>query len=238
MLNNILNSLQNLISKNSISLAPKNDAYDKKISHLKHKIIFNICICGALLVIIMSIIFYSQYLVTGNNEDVRNLNAQIEALRNKSANIEARVNDAKKYKQIWIESAEKKKNFDGIKISDLNDSFKNLAEKNNLSGAVINISVPEVLKEGVYNRQALDVYLVNFVLTFDALTDKIAVDFISSFLNSLPGYVVINDLSIKKNKKEGYSDEDLINISSGKINGLIAVKVNFSWYFLKRKTIK
>ncbi len=237
MSNNILNQLQVAEQNKSSTPAPavKNEPYEKKISYLKHKIIFSVCFLGAFAVVMISIIFYNQHVVIRRNDDISLLNSQIENLKSKSANVEARVNDAKKYKQIWIKADGKKRNFSGIKISDINDSFKNLAEKNNIVGPVINISVPEILRDGTYNRQVLDVHLVNCVITFDALTDRIAIDFINSFLNTLPGYVVISDFSIKKIKKEGYTDEELVNISSGKITGLTSVKVNFSWYFLKHK---
>jgi cell division protein FtsL len=237
MANSILDQLQQAaeLAKNSDASKIKNEAYDKKASHLKHKIIICLCFSGAFLVVMIAIIFHSQRMLTINEKDVSLLNAQIGDLKNKSANVEARVSDAKKYKQIWIKADEKKKNFNGIKISDINGGFKALSDQFNLSNSSINISVPEILKDAVYSRQTLDVYLVNFVVNFDALTDKSAVDFINTFVNSFPGYVIINDFSIKKNKKGGYSDADLINISSGKFSGLISAKVSFSWYFLKHK---
>jgi cell division protein FtsL len=237
MANSILDELQQAaeLAKNSDASKIKNEAYDKKASHLKHKIIICLCFSGAFLVVMIAIIFHSQRMVTINEKDVSLLNAQIGDLNNKSANVEARISDAKKYKQIWIKADEKKKNFNGIKISDINGGFKALSDQFNLSNSSINISVPEILKDGVYSRQTLDVYLVNFVVNFDALTDKIAVDFINTFVESLPGHGIINDFSIKKNKKGGYSDADLINISSGKFSGLISAKVSFSWYFLKHK---
>lgn len=236
MANSILDQLQAAESaKNSDASKIKNEAYDKKASHLKHKIILCLCFSGAFLVVIIAIIFHSQRMVTMNEKDVSLLNAQIGDLKNKSANVEARVGDAKKYKQIWIKADEKKKNFKEIKISDINVGFKALSDQFNLSKSSINISVPEILKDGVYSRPTLDVHLVNCVVNFDALTDKIAVDFINTFVESLPGYVIINDFSIKKNKKGGYSDADLINISSGNFGGLISAKVSFSWYFLKHK---
>ncbi len=45
MPNNILNQLQATTEHDKKEAAPivKNEAYDKKISYLKHKIIFNLC---------------------------------------------------------------------------------------------------------------------------------------------------------------------------------------------------
>ena len=134
MANSILDQLQAAESaKNSDASKIKNEAYDKKASHLKHKIILCLCFSGAFLVVIIAIIFHSQRMVTMNEKDVSLLNAQIGDLKNKSANVEARVSDAKKYKQIWIKADEKKKNFKEIKISDINVGFKALSDQFNLS---------------------------------------------------------------------------------------------------------
>jgi hypothetical protein len=40
---------------------------------------------------------------------------------------------------------------------------------------------------------------------------------------------------MEKTKKDGYSNQDLIDISTGELKGLTETKVNFYWYFLKRK---
>lgn len=213
----------------------KNSAYVKKVSSLKHKIIFHICCFSALVIAIVMIIFYGQYAMQNSDEDIRNLNVQIADLTNKSNNIEAKISDARKYKQIWMNASQNNKDFNGIKISDISDKFKIIADQYNLSKPSISISAPETLKDGIYNRQVLDVNLVNCVANFEALTDKIAIDFINNFTSTLPGYVIISDVQIKKIKKEGYSDEDLMDISTGKISGLTSAKVDFSWYFLKLK---
>jgi hypothetical protein len=238
MPNNIINELPPSLekSKEEINILPsKNEEYEKKIAYLKRRATFNIFTTAALLLVVVVIIFYSQYIKKANEEDIAFFNSRITDLQNKSANIEAMISDAKKYKQIWLKADDKKKNFSSVKISDVNETFKNLVEKYSISESSINISVPEILKDGVYNRQVLDVYLINFVISFNAITDRVAVDFINSFINTLPGYVVISDVSIKKSQKAGYNESDLINISNGKINGLTSTKINLSWYFLKRK---
>ncbi len=212
----------------------KSRAYQKKIIGLKSKIVFGFSIAGFLLVALLSIWFYSRNLSQKNINELNSVDKRIEDLKNESNNIEAKIKDAKKYKQVWAEVDSKKKEFDGIKISDLNEKLKNLADQYEVSAA-INISIPEILTGGAYDRQSLEVHLVNCTITLTALTDKAALDFLQSFLDTLPGYKIVSDLSIKKTKKDGYGISDLIEVSNGKSKGLVSGKVSLSWYFLKHK---
>jgi hypothetical protein len=73
-------------------------------------------------------------------------------------------------------------------------------------------------------------------LSFRAINDIEALLFISQLTSSLPGYVVINKLSITKSKD--YTDADLVGISSGQKIRSISSQVNFYWYVYKPKTEK
>jgi hypothetical protein len=232
------NNLPNqAVTENKIAptKALETDPYRKKIIHFKKRIVFGLSALALILVVLFGFNFYDKASQENNVEQITLIEAQLNDLRTKSAGTEAKINDAKKFKQLWILADNKRKNFNGIKISDVNNDFTSLAEKNNITKSSITLSVPDILKDGVYQLQTLDVNLVNCNIAFDALTDRAAIDFIESFINSLPGYVIINELSIKNNKKEGYSTQDLADISSGKFPNLVSGKVNFSWYFLKRK---
>jgi hypothetical protein len=233
---NIRNQLSNNQSDTvNTPTLPKNEGYSKKILGLKKRAVFGLSIFGGLLLATTTTILYNKLAFKDKDEEVRYFNEQINDLKNKITNSETWVSDLNNYKKIWNEAGEKRKNFDDAKISDINISFESSALKNNLSEKSIKISTPEVLKGGIYNGQSFDVRLVALSITFNALTDKDAISFIKEFTESMSGYVILNDLEIKKNKKDGYSENDLINISTGQINGLTSVKANFSWYFLTHK---
>ncbi len=212
-----------------------NSEYNQKIHKFKRRIIFNACTSIFFIIFIVATVLYSGYLAENNTSDINYLNSKISELRNKSSNIESRVNDVKKYKQIWMKVSEKKKDFIGIKIVDFSNDFENLAKKYNLSVPTISLSPPEILKDSVYNRPTLEVQLVTGAITFNALTDRIAMDFVNEFTSSLPGYIVVHNISIKKSKKEGYSESELMDISVGKFSGIANTKLDFAWYSLKNK---
>lgn len=209
--------------------------YDKKIASLKKKIIISLSLFATIIIIIISLNFYDKKSLESYSGKFSALETEITELETKITSSEERVNETIKYKKLWVSANSKKKDFNGIKISEINEKFNSLAEQYNITNPTITVSLPEILNTGVYQLQILDVNLINCNISFNALTDKFALDFINGFIADLPGYVIINDISIKKDKKEGYSDQELSQISNGKFPNLISAKVSFSWYFLKHK---
>lgn len=209
--------------------------YKSKVKRLKKRIIFNLATFAFFAIFILVTYYFGQNAINENESDIRNLNVKIADLTNKSGNIESRISEVKKYNKIWTSADETRKNPGNIKIAEINDKFNNVAGKYNLSSPKISIAPPETLKGSVYDNQSFEVQLVNFTIDFQSLTDRIAINFVNDFLRTIPGYVVISSLEIKKNKKEAISDADLEEIKAGKNLGLVSSKVAFSWYFLKDK---
>jgi len=209
--------------------------YQKKIAALKKKIIFGLSLFVMIVIIIFSFNFYDTKLQSNHIKELSAIENRASDLQMKISGSEEKSNETKKYKKLWVAASSKKKDFNGIKIADINSNFDSLAKKYNISEPVITISVPEVLSGGIYQLKNLEVNLVNCSITFNSLTDRLALDFINNFIDNLPGYIIINDLSIKKGKKESYTEEELIDISNGKFPSLISTRISFSWHFLKRK---
>ena len=231
--------LQNNIPNNKLLSSgkqiPKINLYQKKILNLKHKIISHIVFSAVLLLTVLFTNFYHIKIQKSNNIDINILTNSISNLKEQATNLTARVNDAKKFKLLWTITPDKKKNFNKIKISDFNKNFLTLATEYNLSKPTINISSPTLLTKDYYQLKALEVKLVNIDIEFDSLTDQIAINFFEDFVNSFPGYVIISNFKITRNKQEAYSDEELIDISAGKIFGLVSTQIKFSWYIIQNK---
>ncbi len=230
--NNLNNKTLNIATDQQ---PPETDPYRKKIANFKKRIIFHLSAFLTIIIIIIAFSFYDTIYQKNNAEQIVNMKTQISDLKIKSADIEIKINNAKKFKQLWIAASSKKKDFSGIKIADVNNNFNSLAKKYDITKPSITISAPKILKNGIYKLQTLDVNLVNFNISFDSLTDESALNFINNFTDSLPGYTIISNLAIKKSRKAGYSKKELVEISNGKFPNLISSKVSFSWYFLKRK---
>ena len=220
----------------------RNSPHDKnlhqqKIDYFKRKIVVRSAIFVLMVISVLSATIYHIKIQQYDDLKISNIKNQIDDLKKKSSDIKKMVQDATRFKLLWKQTDVRKKNFTEIKIASINEQFVALTKKYNISKPVINISVPEALDGGVWATKSLGVNLINFNITFEALTDVMAMDFLSDFINSLPSYVIINNFEIKKPTKGGYSDDGLIKISNGEFSGLVIGKIDFSWYYLKPKTI-
>jgi len=212
----------------------KDSASKRKVSSIKKKIIVNIIIAVIFIVTIFIIYGYCRFLQEDNTVKLKEFTQHISELKTNTASLETKINEGKKYKEIWKSINEKKRSFDGVKVSEVNEKFRSLAGSYNLLNPVIDISVPEKLSGGIYNRKSSDVLLSSVVIGFSAVDDVRAMAFIKEFTDNLPGYVVVDDFHISKTRD--YTDDDLVEISLGKLNDLaVTVKFGFSWYVLKKK---
>ncbi len=204
-----------------------------KISVIRKKIIINFSTSAILVLTLgISIAYF------GNERD--NLAGDLEKTKsdtsqiiNQSSELQSKVIEIRRYKELWGKITESKKNTDGIKIDDINLKLKTIAEKYTITNQNIRVTLPELLTAPPFNSSTVNILFTTANLAFDSVNDIKALLFINEFIGSLAGYPVITNLEIKKTKT--YTNEDLVNISSGKGGASIAVKVDFSWYVYKNK---
>jgi competence protein ComGC len=225
-----LNNTDNNLTSNS-------NLYKQQNYHLKRNIILVFFISILIFIFVLGLLEYNRRVHINNSLDIVSIENQISDLEKKSADIEAMVRDAKRFKVLWDKTNEKKKNFTEKKISSISEDFTSLAKEYNISKSSINISVPQILSTGVWKTQNLDVVLINFNISFDAMTDKLAIDFIRKFINGLSGYIIVDNFEIKKNLQGEYSNDMLVKISNGEFYGLVSSKINFYWYYPKQKVV-
>lgn len=200
----------------------------KKVQNLQRKITINY-IGSALLLLILAVIFiYLIHIKSSSEENIQKIQLDTTQAKDQKVEFESKLSDAKKYREIWKSIDDSKKNAVGPKMDEVNNNFASLTTKYNISNQNIQVSLPEIMTGGVFNRKTIDVSHSNASISFEAINDLKANAFIAEFFGKLPGYPIITELSIRKTKK--YSADDLILISSGKPSTAIAVKINFTWY--------
>lgn len=204
-----------------------------KAFELRKKIIFNFSASGVLLILLAALIFYNFYQKNNAQEKVNQIKVSISEIKTQIADLQSKVSEITKYKDIWKKISDKKKDQDGIKMDGVNAQLASIAEKNNIFNPTIRVALPEVLKDGVFNNETANVLFTIVNLSFEAINDVRALSFITEFINSLPGYVIITNMEIKKNRK--YTEQDLVAITTGKGTGAISGKLDFFWYVYKSK---
>jgi hypothetical protein len=207
-----------------------------KLVDLKRKIIFN-CITSFIFALgAMGVIWYFSSDKKSQDVEIAAINTQTQQIKDRSAEYISKSAETRKYKEIWKNIPENQKNLDGFKIDDVNKLLNKLSEKYYISTPSIKISVPENLKDGIFDRKSIYLTYSTVNIVFNALDDVKAISFLSEFVNNLIGYVIITNLDVKRTKK--YTQTDLVDISTGKNSGFIAVKLDFTWYVYRLKEEK
>jgi hypothetical protein len=203
------------------------------IRDIKKKIAINFFISVVFGVMVAGLLVYLSFFRTDQNKEIEYIKQLASKLLSKASEYQNKAQETKKYIEVWKTIPDSKKSLDGIKIDDVNTRLAQLAEKYYISNQSIKLSLPEDIKDGIFDRKTLIISYTNVEISFDAIDDVRAISFLSEFLDSLKGYILVTNFDIKKNKK--YTDQDLINISSNKPSGGILAKIEFVWYVYRQK---
>lgn len=204
-----------------------------KIIELRKKIIFNITTSAAALAVFCGCLFYNSVKTSQLKKAAETIASETSQIQAQAEELQSKTLDIKKYLAIWENLDQKRKSTTGIKMEEVNSLLSSNAIKYNISSPTIKVTLPETLSNGIFNTSTVTTSFATIDLDFKALDDRRALSFINDFTNSLPGYVVINNVEIKKDKN--YSNADLIAISSGQGTGIVDGKITFSWYAFRAK---
>jgi len=204
-----------------------------KISTLRRKIIVNFTILGVIISILGAGISYNFYARLEVDKKTEKIKSETLLIRAQAYELKSKTIEIKKYTEIYDKLSEAKKSTAGIKMDDVNAKLKTVADKYSIINPTIKVTLPETLKGGVFERKTVNVLFTTANLTFSAINDVKAFAFITEFMESLPGYIIVINLEIKKSKS--YSVAELVEISIGKAKGNVSGKVDFFWYACKPK---
>ena len=204
-----------------------------KIPALRKKIIVNSIALGILFLILLGIIFYNYNQQSNIGNKVDKIKSEAQQTRSQATMLKGKLTEAKKYKELWSKITENKKSTSGIKMDEINTKLEALAIKNNIFNPVIKVTLPEPLKDGIFNRASFNVIVASASLSFESINDVNALLFINDFFAAIPGYAIITNLDIKKIRK--YEEKDFVAITSGKPFGIVTVMIDFFWYSYKEK---
>jgi len=205
-----------------------------KLVDLKKTITINSIILAILVIIFISCVFFIFYQLKSSSEQTDKIKSETDIIKSKTQSMVGKASQAKKYKDLYSQIAkEKRTNFTGIKMDEINVKLKIIGDKYNITSREIKIAVPENLKDEPFKLKSFSVLLTTVTLTFRAYTDDRVFLFAREFMKSLNGFTILTNFDIRKEKD--YTPENLINISSGSGTGNISAKVEFYWYSFKEE---
>jgi hypothetical protein len=202
-----------------------------KVVLLRKQIIRNFSIAAVLALFFGAIFFYYSNEKNGVKAKIEKISEETAQINNDLSDLQSKTAEINKYKNLWSKITANKKNTSGIKVDETNSKLSSIAAKYSIGSASIKLSLPELMKGGIFDRKTVGVMMSTATLTFVAANDVKALMFVDEFISSLKGYPVINSFSIERGKD--YSNDDLIELSTGKTSGLINGKVDFFWYVYK-----
>ncbi len=202
-----------------------------KIPNLRKRIYTNLSISAILLGIFLSIIYYQSYRKKTSEDEAKKVESDINDIKSKTNQIKNKILEAKKYQEIWGSISENKKFIGSLKIDDVTSRIDSLAEKYSIEKPAIRMTIPEEMSGSIFKRSTVLVTASQGNLSFEAVNDLKAIGFISELVRSAPGYIVISNFEIRRNKK--YSEQDLIKLSSGQPSGAVIARADFYWYIYK-----
>ncbi len=206
-----------------------------KVNEIRKKIIVNFSISAALLLVLSGIVYYKMNQESIRNKKIEQIKQQTTKIKNDTETILERIESIKRYKESWKTIADNKKVTSGIKIDEINGKLAKTAAKYEISNQKIQITLPEEMKGGIFDCKTVNVVSSIVQVNFNALTDTRAMLFMSELTNSLPGYIIIDKVEIRRFKN--YTEQDLVDISSGKDNAAIEAQIKFYWYSYKEKPV-
>lgn len=205
-----------------------------KILDLRKKIIKSAIVSASMVLAIAGLIFYNSSKSKKLNLQISEINSSIADIEGQVADLQGKILEIKKYTNLSKTISENRKKTDGIRMDDINAMLTKIAAKYNIQNPSIKVTLPEVLSGPLFNLKTIAVLTTSATVTFQSFNDSRAILFMTEFVESMPGYTVINNLDLKKSRS--YTVQDLVMISSGKGGGLIDGEFTFSWYAFRGKT--
>lgn len=202
-----------------------------KIQILKKRIIKNFLVAGVFAIIFSSTFYFYYSKKSGVDSKILAINEETSQFSIELADLQSKTAEIKKYKDLWRTISENKKNTDGIKIDEINAKLTSIANKYGISNPKIKLSLPEVIKGGVFDLKTANVMMTTASINFTAINDTKAMMFANEFINSLKGYPVVTSFNISKSRE--YTLQELLDVSTGKSSGVVSGKIDFFWYVYK-----
>ncbi len=204
-----------------------------RIGDVQKKIAINLIISGVLLIVISVGVIFNIRQRQALTQRVEMIRSEAALIQNRTQTLQNRSVEIKRYTDLWQKIDQKKRNVTGIKMDELNANIGFFADRYGIKDHSIKVALPEQMKDGSFNRATVNVFFTTVTLEFNAPDDLRALYFIKGLVDSLPGYVVITSMYVKKTGE--YTPELLSAISTGSGSGIIKGNVNFVWYAYKEK---
>ncbi len=202
-----------------------------------NKLIIRLIIVSFLLLVLLGVFAYSAKVLLDEKDkmqqEIDSVNNDNSVIISQIRDIEAKSTMAKNYIKIWNDNyIPNQKLMKGINVQDIESKIREIAEKNNLTNIVINLS-PVILAGGQFERENVKAYTTLIVVKFDAITDINVFKFLDEFRDSIGYFITIQEIKMERTKK--VSEEFLKSLANGNITTAISGEIKIRIYGIGEK---
>lgn len=204
-----------------------------KIAILQRKIKIYSLITVLLILIAGLVVFYHHYKAQILLKLIGKINQESQKISSQAAELEVRIAEAKKYKDLWKSIPRERKTVSGIKVEIINEVIAKTATNFKVETGNMSLSLPENIDIDLFEAKTIATVASTVAMDVNAINDIELINFLLALKEAIPGYVIFRSLEIKKDKE--YSNEELSKISEKKFKFSTIGKVEFIWYGYKEK---
>ncbi len=202
-----------------------------KIKKLKKTIIINSSIA---VVLIASFVAISIFIFNLNNislQKIRQIKAETGITKAKTAQNNKKLIDIAKYEKKWTNLSDKEKSTRTIKSTEVKEIVDALSKKYHIKDMQFAMQVPQKLNKGQFKKGSIEVYLTTGKISLGSTDDIKALKFVQELSTTLPGYMIIEKLSLNKNKE--YTEREFVALSQTGSISKVRTRIQFHWYSKK-----
>ncbi len=214
-----------------------------KIQKLRSNLIRRASICGASLLVVGIITFASYSYLSSLEDESKKLDSEITTIEQ---NITTTTKDYKTlttayslYQDIEDRQKPTDSGFDTStqRIRTLSPIVDRIKEHYNVINFSSALADNPMLNEEDYELEFSQVFENKVNISFSVLTDEIAYAIIDDIINQVPGYMIIQSMTMEKSRD--FSPEAVSEIRSGNINlSLVDVDAVLLWSTVKNKEVE
>jgi len=142
-----------------------------KITKLRRNITANATGTAFLLFFLSVLVFYFLNNKSKKEKEIQAIKSDTVTVKGEIVELESKINEAKKYKEIYKTIDESKKSTKGIKMDEINNNLGSLAQKYNIYLPNFQALLPVKVEGQLENLKTVELLYTTGTLTFSAIDD-------------------------------------------------------------------
>jgi len=173
---------------------------------------------------------YLSQVDTTTTEKLQWLRNDINALKAKLDGMNQKTLELSEAIKAWEKLPAEQHDLDGLRINAAKDLLDKLQVRYGLSNIKTSFSKPQELTEG-YNVENMKVVASTVTISFGALTDEQALQFLATLQENFPGYIQVRSFNLKTDRP--ITREVVEEVAKGQFPALVTGDIDFQWQDLR-----